>query len=86
MSPNLPSAANSSIPNIGTPGSMGQLDEEFKPNAAMEEMIINFLIRASFHHSPYSALTLVSNLFQFCTKMGQSLCNSDLCWILRVFG
>jgi transformation/transcription domain-associated protein len=86
MSPNLPSAANSSIPNIGTPGSMGQLDEEFKPNAAMEEMIINFLIRVSFYQSPYSALTLVSNLFQFCTKMGQSLCNSDLCWILRVFG
>lgn len=35
----------SSIPNIETPGSGGQPDEEFKPNAAMEEMIINFLIR-----------------------------------------
>lgn len=35
----------SSIPNIETPGSAGQPDEEFKPNAAMEEMIINFLIR-----------------------------------------
>lgn len=37
--------AASSIPNIETPGSTGQPDEEFKPNAAMEEMIINFLIR-----------------------------------------
>lgn len=35
----------SSIPNVETPGSAGQPDEEFKPNAAMEEMIINFLIR-----------------------------------------
>nr|XP_009601660.1 probable transcription-associated protein 1 isoform X2 [Nicotiana tomentosiformis] len=35
----------SSISNIETPGSGGQPDEEFKPNAAMEEMIINFLIR-----------------------------------------
>ena len=35
----------SSIPNIETPGSASQPDEEFKPNAAMEEMIINFLIR-----------------------------------------
>lgn len=35
----------SSIPNIETPGSAAQPDEEFKPNAAMEEMIINFLIR-----------------------------------------
>lgn len=35
----------SSIPNIETPGSTSQPDEEFKPNAAMEEMIINFLIR-----------------------------------------
>lgn len=41
MSPGGPS----SIPNIETPGSAGQPDEEFKPNAAMEEMIINFLIR-----------------------------------------
>ncbi|XP_049383285.1 uncharacterized protein LOC125847672 isoform X2 [Solanum stenotomum] len=38
----------SSIPNIETPGSGGQPDEEFKPNAAMEEMIINFLIRVWF--------------------------------------
>ena len=37
----------SSIPNIETPGPSGQPDEEFKPNAAMEEMIINFLIRGS---------------------------------------
>lgn len=36
-----------SIPNIGTPGSATQADEEFKPNAAMEEMIINFLIRVN---------------------------------------
>lgn len=36
-----------SIPNIGTPGSTSQADEEYKPNAAMEEMIINFLIRVS---------------------------------------
>ncbi|KZV22547.1 transformation/transcription domain-associated protein-like [Dorcoceras hygrometricum] len=35
----------SSIPNVETPGSSGPPDEEFKPNAAMEEMIINFLIR-----------------------------------------
>lgn len=45
MSPNLPTTVSSSDPNIGTPGSIGQADEEFKPNAAMEEMIINFLIR-----------------------------------------
>lgn len=38
----------SSIPNIETPGSGGgQPDEEFKPNAAMEEMIISFLIRVA---------------------------------------
>lgn len=41
MSPGGPS----SMPNIETPGSASQPDEEFKPNAAMEEMIINFLIR-----------------------------------------
>lgn len=41
MSPGGPS----SIPNIETPGPASQPDEEFKPNAAMEEMIINFLIR-----------------------------------------
>lgn len=43
MSPGGPS----SITNIETPGPSGQPDEEFKPNAAMEEMIINFLIRVS---------------------------------------
>ncbi|KAG5224365.1 FAT domain-containing family protein [Salix suchowensis] len=37
----------SSIPNIETPGPGVQPDEEFKPNAAMEEMIINFLIRVA---------------------------------------
>lgn len=42
----------SSIPNIETPGSSGQPDEEFKPNAAMEEMIINFLIRVSLVIEP----------------------------------
>ena len=35
----------SSLPSIETPGSATQPDEEFKPNAAMEELIINFLIR-----------------------------------------
>ncbi|GAB4848475.1 hypothetical protein Ancab_003180 [Ancistrocladus abbreviatus] len=42
----------SSIPNIETPGSGGQPDEEFKPNAAMEEMIINFLIRVALVMEP----------------------------------
>ncbi|KAK8475590.1 hypothetical protein V6N13_080282 [Hibiscus sabdariffa] len=37
--------ATSSIPNIETARSAGHPDEEFKPNVAMEEMIINFLIR-----------------------------------------
>uniref|UniRef100_A0A6N2N3S4 Non-specific serine/threonine protein kinase n=1 Tax=Salix viminalis TaxID=40686 RepID=A0A6N2N3S4_SALVM len=37
----------SSIPNIETPGPGVQPYEEFKPNAAMEEMIINFLIRVA---------------------------------------
>lgn len=41
-----------SIPNIGTPGSATQADEEFKPNAAMEEMIINFLIRVALVIEP----------------------------------
>lgn len=45
MSPGGPS----SIPNIETPGSASQPDEEFKPNAAMEEMIINFLIRVRIY-------------------------------------
>ncbi|XVF18022.1 hypothetical protein REPUB_Repub10bG0175600 [Reevesia pubescens] len=44
--------AASSIPNIETPGSGGQPDEEFKPNAAMEEMIINFLIRVALVIEP----------------------------------
>ncbi|XWS33857.1 hypothetical protein CRYUN_Cryun22dG0119000 [Craigia yunnanensis] len=44
--------AASSIPNIETPGSAGQPDEEFKPNAAMEEMIINFLIRVALVIEP----------------------------------
>lgn len=48
MSPGGPS----SIPNIETPGSGGQPDEEFKPNAAMEEMIINFLIRVALVIEP----------------------------------
>ncbi|XP_057469291.1 transcription-associated protein 1-like [Actinidia eriantha] len=43
---------SSSIPNIETPGSAGQPDEEFKPNAAMEEMIINFLIRVALVIEP----------------------------------
>ncbi|CAM6100600.1 unnamed protein product [Calypogeia fissa] len=49
MSPNIATTgpAGSQIPNIGTPGSTGPPDEEFKPNAAMEEMIINFLIRVA---------------------------------------
>ncbi|KAA8531972.1 hypothetical protein F0562_006886 [Nyssa sinensis] len=42
----------SSMPNIETPGSAGQPDEEFKPNAAMEEMIINFLIRVALVIEP----------------------------------
>lgn len=41
-----------SIPNIETPGSVTQADEEFKPNAAMEEMIINFLIRVALVIEP----------------------------------
>ncbi|XAR57979.1 Non-specific serine/threonine protein kinase [Bertholletia excelsa] len=42
----------SSVSNIETPGSAGQPDEEFKPNAAMEEMIINFLIRVALVIEP----------------------------------
>jgi len=57
----------SSIPNVETPGSATQPDEEFKPNAAMEEMIINFLIRVRLytrilHHGTYILLWLA---FQF---------------------
>ncbi|KAM7251269.1 hypothetical protein ACFE04_023152 [Oxalis oulophora] len=40
-----PPGSASSIPSIETPGSGCQHDEEFKPSAAMEEMIINFLIK-----------------------------------------
>lgn len=47
----------SSIPNIETPGSTGQPDEEFKPNAAMEEMIINFLIRVSVYIIKFELLS-----------------------------
>ncbi|KAL8246880.1 hypothetical protein R6Q59_008096 [Mikania micrantha] len=46
------SPGGASIPNIETPGSSGQPDEEFKPNAAMEEMIINFLIRVALVIEP----------------------------------
>ncbi|XP_077231461.1 uncharacterized protein LOC143864410 isoform X2 [Tasmannia lanceolata] len=46
------SPGSSSIPNIETPGSVGQPDEEYKPNAAMEEMIINFLIRVALVIEP----------------------------------
>lgn len=49
MSPGGPS-----IPNVETPGgSAGQPDEEYKPNAAMEEMIITFLIRVCYSHTPH---------------------------------
>ncbi|KAE8707127.1 hypothetical protein F3Y22_tig00110387pilonHSYRG00919 [Hibiscus syriacus] len=44
--------AASSIPNIEAAGPTGQPDEEFKPNAAMEEMIINFLIRVALVIDP----------------------------------
>jgi transformation/transcription domain-associated protein len=53
IEPGLPSlcvmspGGASSIPNVETPGSATQPDEEFKPNAAMEELIINFLIRVA---------------------------------------
>lgn len=39
------SPGGASIGSIETPGSASHADEEYKPNAAMEEMIINFLIR-----------------------------------------
>lgn len=48
MSPSGPST----IPNIETPGSTNQADEEYKPNAAMEEMIITFLIRVALVMEP----------------------------------
>lgn len=41
------SPTGTSIPNIETPASASQHDLSYKPNAAMEEMIINFLIRVS---------------------------------------
>ncbi|KAL8143397.1 hypothetical protein V2J09_016429 [Rumex salicifolius] len=43
---------SAAIPSVETPGSGGQPDEEFKPNAAMEEMIINFLIRVALVMDP----------------------------------
>ncbi|XP_051127175.1 transcription-associated protein 1-like isoform X2 [Andrographis paniculata] len=46
------SPGGTSMPSIETPGSAGQPDEEFKPNAAMEEMIINFLIRVALVIEP----------------------------------
>ncbi|GLT44576.1 hypothetical protein SLA2020_184620 [Shorea laevis] len=46
------SPGGASIPNIETPGPASQPDEEFKPNAAMEEMIINFLIRVALVIEP----------------------------------
>ncbi|KAK4773935.1 hypothetical protein SAY87_028954 [Trapa incisa] len=58
MSPGGPS----SITNIETPGPSGQPDEEFKPNAAMEEMIINFLIRVALVIEPKDKE--VSNMYK----------------------
>ncbi|XP_020600148.1 LOW QUALITY PROTEIN: transformation/transcription domain-associated protein-like [Phalaenopsis equestris] len=46
------SPGGASIPCIDTPGSTGQSDEEYKPNAAMEEMIITFLIRVALVIEP----------------------------------
>ncbi|KAJ6816627.1 putative transformation/transcription domain-associated protein [Iris pallida] len=46
------SPSGASIPNIETPGSVVQADEEYKPNAAMEEMIITFLIRVALVIEP----------------------------------
>ncbi|XP_038988658.1 transformation/transcription domain-associated protein-like isoform X2 [Phoenix dactylifera] len=46
------SPGGASIPNVETPGSVGQPDEEYKPNAAMEEMIITFLIRVALVIEP----------------------------------
>ncbi|EHA8588761.1 hypothetical protein COCNU_scaffold006566G000100 [Cocos nucifera] len=46
------SPGGASIPNIETPGPVGQPDEEYKPNAAMEEMIITFLIRVALVIEP----------------------------------
>ncbi|RVW51691.1 putative PI3/PI4-kinase family protein C1F5.11c [Vitis vinifera] len=40
------------VNELRNPGSTGQPDEEFKPNAAMEEMIINFLIRVALVIEP----------------------------------
>lgn len=59
-----------SITNIETPGSSAQPDEEFKPNAAMEEMIINFLIRVRL----FSSIPIfIQCLFKFST----------LIWLLK---
>ncbi|CAL9045632.1 unnamed protein product [Musa banksii] len=46
------SPGGASIPTIEAPGSSGQPDEEYKPNAAMEEMIITFLIRVALVIEP----------------------------------
>ncbi|XP_074308594.1 transcription-associated protein 1-like isoform X2 [Silene latifolia] len=43
---------SASIPNIETLGSSTQAEEEFKPNAAMEEMIISFFIRVALVIEP----------------------------------
>lgn len=51
------SPTGASIPNIETPGSVSQADEEYKPNAAMEEMIITFLIRVSFFPLNFFSIT-----------------------------
>ncbi|KAK4791103.1 hypothetical protein SAY86_031516 [Trapa natans] len=58
MSPGGPS----SVMNIETPGPNGQPDEEFKLNVAMEEMIINFLIRVALVIEPKDKE--VSNMYK----------------------
>lgn len=64
MSPGGPS----SITNIETPGSASQPDEEFKPNAAMEEMIINFLIRVRLTSNLLFYISMVMMLFGYLSK------------------
>ncbi|XP_010436242.1 PREDICTED: probable transcription-associated protein 1, partial [Camelina sativa] len=60
----------SSIPNVETPGSATQPDEEFKPNAAMEELIINFLIRVAVVIEPKDreANTMYKQALDFLSK------------------
>lgn len=48
----LSPTSSSSMSNIETPSSASQADEEYKPNAAMEEMIINFLMRVAYVIDP----------------------------------